>query len=259
MAGSTAQLHERWHQELGAQFKKSGVTCTFEGVSCLGRCDRAPAMLVSRHDPKNEKQSFHEAVFGIRTQSPELAWKHLRESLAKICAGAPLSLCKRTTEAEPFVADADADYQVVRNADWHIDLYERSELQPYAVVRNYLEQHSRAIFPSKIDDVVKDDSKVEHEHPMLYRLKTAWLLGMGGAGAPAYNKWKDVWVSPETEKYIVRWTPLFGQKTNDPSLHFRQSSVLANRLLLWASWRLVTLFTPGETEAGSAGEQPAKG
>src|SRR5207248_2156018 len=41
------------------------------------------------------------------------------------------------------------------------------------------------------------------KHPWLARLDPAALLGMGGAGVPAYRKWLDVWQADGDEKYIV--------------------------------------------------------
>jgi len=44
---------------------------------------------------------------------------------------------------------------------------------------------------------------VLNAHPFLAELKAANVLGMGGAGAPAYGKWLDVWLQSGPEKYVV--------------------------------------------------------
>jgi formate dehydrogenase beta subunit len=146
-----------------------------EGVSCLGRCDRAPACSVSRH---GGDRSFHDHVY----------------------AGRPAAELRRVTLAiangdtpEP---DTDTGYVPHGNqTDWQIDVYRtRPEFgnRTYRAVRDYLQAHP---------DPVR--GKDPRQHPWLCRLDPAGLLGMGGAGVPAYRKWLDVWQADGDEKYVV--------------------------------------------------------
>src|SRR5207302_8911913 len=72
-----------------------------------------------------------------------------------------------------------------------IDVYRDGE-RSYRAVREYLQE-----FPTPIR------GKDPKEHPWLARLDPSGLLGMGGAGVPAYRKWLDVWQAAGDEKYVV--------------------------------------------------------
>jgi NADH:ubiquinone oxidoreductase subunit F (NADH-binding) len=80
--------------------------------------------------------------------------------------------------------------------DWQIDVYrthrEKFGDRTYKAVELYLQEFPGAI---RGRDVKK--------HPWLARLDPAGLLGMGGAGVPAYRKWLDVWQAEGDEKYVV--------------------------------------------------------
>ncbi|MBN9118121.1 MAG: NAD(P)H-dependent oxidoreductase subunit E [Planctomycetes bacterium] len=205
--------------------RETGRTIRVEGVSCLGRCDRAPAMWVECHPmPRDE----HAWVYCGRGRSG------LERALRALAAG---------TRPTP---DADADYLVFTNRDrafgghvphpeaaasshaeipapdWDINPYgpsgRRSEsavvwpagqdgLRPeYAAVWRYAQFTMAAggtpLAPRGLSG--KDlDRFADDRHPFLHELRVSGLLGMGGAGAPAYGKWLDVWQQPGPEKYIV--------------------------------------------------------
>jgi NADH:ubiquinone oxidoreductase subunit F (NADH-binding)/NADH:ubiquinone oxidoreductase subunit E len=146
-----------------------------EGVSCLGRCDRAPACSIDRHDGD---RSFHDHVYAGRSASD------LRRVALSVIDG-------KTPEP-----DTDAAYIPHGNqADWQIDVYRtRPEFgdRTYRAVRDYLQAHPDPI-----------RGKDPRQHPWLGRLDPAGLLGMGGAGVPAYRKWLDVWQADGDEKYVV--------------------------------------------------------
>ena len=146
-----------------------------EGVSCLGRCDRAPACSVSRHGSGD----FHDYVYAGRSADD------LRRIALGIIDGG---------EAER--PDTDARYQPFGNqADWQIDVYRtRPEFgdRTYRAVRDYLQENPAPV-----------RGREPRQHPWLCRLDPAGLLGMGGAGVPAYRKWLDVWQAAGDEKYVV--------------------------------------------------------
>lgn len=165
-----------------------------EGVSCLGRCDRAVACSVSRSAKRRPEQSeehyleakgrdFHDHIYaGHDAEEMEIL-------VAAIVKG----------NATPR-ADLDAKHKVDRSA-WQIDCYAKKaddtqEFEEYAAVTKLLKE-SPPLPPQG----------AKAYHPWLDTLKEAGLLGMGGAGMPAYLKWSAVWkaaaVDGTNEKYIV--------------------------------------------------------
>jgi NADH:ubiquinone oxidoreductase subunit F (NADH-binding)/NADH:ubiquinone oxidoreductase subunit E len=165
-------------------------------VSCIGRCDRAPVVCMSRHAPHDPDHhadthehapgevapdgSFHEFVYVRRSE------EGFRKIALAVIAG----------EAPPK-PDLDAAYDRPGNvADWKIDVYRTHQDKfgdrTYKAVEKYLQDYPA---PVRGKDVKK--------HPWLCRLDPAGLLGMGGAGVPAYRKWLDVWQAEGDEKYVV--------------------------------------------------------
>jgi NADH:ubiquinone oxidoreductase subunit F (NADH-binding)/NADH:ubiquinone oxidoreductase subunit E len=77
----------------------------------------------------------------------------------------------------------DNDPSPASSTDWQIDPYPK---QPdYGAARNFIERPDAERF--------------------LKELETSGLLGMGGAGAPAWRKWTDVFqaTAPDGQKYVV--------------------------------------------------------
>jgi formate dehydrogenase beta subunit len=188
--------------------KRTGEKVCVEGVSCLGRCDRAPAVWVEK---LNMPEGEHAWVYCNRDRAV------LEDVLRKLVAG-----------EEPPAADPDIKYTPHTNvnrgyssppvgegeepavpaAGWSLDVYGRQRWpRDYRAVKrftDYLKKLSRPLLPPPRELGAKElESYVQRYHPLLWELKTANLLGMGGAGAPAYQKWLDVWREPGTEKYIV--------------------------------------------------------
>jgi formate dehydrogenase beta subunit len=143
-----------------------------EGVSCLGRCDRAVACMISRHGEGH----FHDHVYAGRSG------KELKRIALDIVEG-----------RNPETPDADAKYVPFGNqSDWQIDPYPDAKSRTYQAVKEYLQAHPEPI-----------RGRDPKQHPWLCRLDPAGLLGMGGAGVPAYRKWLDVWQAAGEEKYVV--------------------------------------------------------
>jgi NADH:ubiquinone oxidoreductase subunit F (NADH-binding)/NADH:ubiquinone oxidoreductase subunit E len=169
----------------------TGKKVCVEGVSCLGRCDRAPAAWAERH-PLPE--GVHAWVYTNRTR------EQLEAVLRKLAVG-----------DEPPAADPDTAFAPHTNLDratWDIDVYARQQWpRDYRAVGWFaetLDAVRKPIAPPPRGLSGKEvDRYVEENHPALRELKRAGLLGMGGAGAPAYQKWLDVWREPAGEKYVV--------------------------------------------------------
>jgi len=163
------------------------------GTSCLGRCDRAPAVCVSRHDHHDHSKSFHDRVYA------GLSEKDLRITLDTIIAG--------DSEVPEDTPDITRN---ISNANWKIDVYALDpDLadKPYAVAKRYLAAFP-AVVPQPTDPSIRGNAKalagyIREKHPWLAQLDVSNLQGMGGAGMKAYEKWRDVWGEPAPIKYIV--------------------------------------------------------
>src|SRR5205823_786611 len=93
---------------------------------------------------------------------------------------------------------------------WDINVYGKDGTAPsYAAVRKFVQfledrEARREPFGAAPRLGGEELEKyAEQHHPLLWELKLATLLGMGGAGAPAYQKWLDVWQQAGPEKYVV--------------------------------------------------------
>ena len=188
LAGSAELIHSK---EAGLRrFAKTGEhSVVVEGTSCLGRCDRAPACTISRHNHDDANASFHDRVYAGKSAG------ELQEIVRAIVAGGP-----------PPADTPDAGRGMPR-ANWEIDPYARRpelKARPFAAARDYLEKYP-AIVPPPPAGLKAEQVKeyIKTRQPMLLQLEAAALLGMGGAGAPAYQKWLDVWQARGDAKYIV--------------------------------------------------------
>ncbi len=192
---------------LAKQLSKQGAEVSVEGVSCLGRCDRAPAVWVEmRPMPEHE----HAWVYCNRTRA------ELETVLRNLAAGedpppadpdikyAPFTNENRPHEPRPVAAGVPP----VVAAGWSLDVYGRQKWpRDYRAVKrftDYLKNLPRPLLSPPREMSGKElEAYIQKYHPLLWELKTANLLGMGGAGAPAYQKWLDVWRETGTEKYVV--------------------------------------------------------
>jgi len=138
-----------------------------EGVSCLGRCDRAPALAVEIHRAGREGETR------LYTGHPPGEARALLMGL--LAGGAPAS-------------DLDADHDDGRA--WEIDVYQG---KPGYTAALQLAERVRA------GDAAAEAARRE----VIERLRAAGLLGMGGAGGRTYKKWSDVLTAAGDEKYVV--------------------------------------------------------
>ena len=138
-----------------------------EGVSCLGRCDRAPAMAVELH------RAGQGADTRVYTGHSATEARALVRGL--LAGGAP-------------PADLDADHDDGRA--WEIDVY--GGTSDYRAARELAER-------------VRGEglAAAGARHEVIERLRVAGLLGMGGAGGRTHKKWNDVLTAAGDEKYVV--------------------------------------------------------
>ncbi|HET6574311.1 MAG TPA: NAD(P)H-dependent oxidoreductase subunit E [Fimbriiglobus sp.] len=136
-------------------------------VSCLGRCDRAPAVCVNRHAVGAE---VHDALYLGRPAA------EVETAVLALADGQP-----------PPAPNRDADRP--RAGDpWRIDVS-----PAYEAARRYLRELRQA----------EDPAAALGRIDLIAKLKLSGLRGMGGAGAPAWKKWDDVARAAGAEKYIV--------------------------------------------------------
>ncbi len=158
-------------------------------ASCLGRCDRAPAMLIEGPVCLNEGPvSLNKGP--VSSNKGNAAMSHgpsqrlvvgrevhvYREIVAKVLAGEQVQTDRDAERAEQTLAESQID--CYRASGSYVGIASK-----YAAVRGFL------LDPST--------------ERIIQSLKTAGLLGMGGAGAPAYSKWDEARLAPGDTKYVV--------------------------------------------------------
>jgi NADH:ubiquinone oxidoreductase subunit F (NADH-binding)/NADH:ubiquinone oxidoreductase subunit E len=138
-----------------------GSKIAVKEVSCLGQCDRAPAISVNDH------------VF------PHATGERASELTAAALAGEELaSMNYWDEEQSPSYFSAVSENPAAGFAS-----------DPYTDGRRY--------------GVVRDLLNTQDWDGVLRTLKTAGLVGMGGAGFPTATKWNTVRKAPGSEKYVV--------------------------------------------------------
>jgi formate dehydrogenase beta subunit len=147
------------------------------GVSCLGRCDRAPAARVSHHVAGHDE---HHGVFNYFGRTSD-----------EIAAAAKALL---SGASEPAVSpDHDADLPD-QSDTWQINLYAgQPRDQRYAALRQVAAAIGRG----------EASGDAQRDRIIRAALKNAVLLGMGGAGGQAFKKWCEVREAAGERKYVV--------------------------------------------------------
>jgi NADH:ubiquinone oxidoreductase subunit F (NADH-binding) len=138
------------------------------GVSCLGRCDRPVAALLSRHDALTNGHGGHEHLF------------------TELGTRVPLAgLVDRAMTGQPL--HGDHDKRTDERPNWQIDVYypgHGGNLEPYAAVKRFLKGELNA-------------------EQVIAQIKNAGLVGMGGAAARTFNKWQEVRNARGETRYVI--------------------------------------------------------
>jgi NADH:ubiquinone oxidoreductase subunit F (NADH-binding)/NADH:ubiquinone oxidoreductase subunit E len=165
--------HLRGAAELTARLRAvaDGRTVRVNEVSCLGRCDRAPAVCLNRRAGHGDE--VHDAFYLGR--SPD----DVENAVRTAASGAPVP-----------PPDRDAD-RPLTCPDWTIDVYKGTAT--YAAAEHY----------QRLLRIVDDPTAARQGLDIIPKLKLSGLRGMGGAGAPAWKKWDDVARAAGDVKYIV--------------------------------------------------------
>ena len=177
---------------------ETGLAVRVSGVSCLGRCDRAPALWVER-----------QAADG--PEAPRVYCARDRKTLGQTV--------RRLVSSRPADPDGDAMFETNTNAgrgyspaprpgelrapNWEVDPYARDGRPPnYAAVRRYV-QHVRPPAAGR------SCARADRRGPRPGRRRSPPLPGRdegrecprdGRGRAPAYGKWLDVWLQAGPEK-----------------------------------------------------------
>jgi NADH:ubiquinone oxidoreductase subunit F (NADH-binding)/NADH:ubiquinone oxidoreductase subunit E len=167
--------------KLTAETREYGAKVNVCGVSCLGRCDRAPAVRIIQHQPGGHAADDHShrvrALLG--RPLPEVI-----EVVRKVVEG---------NSSDSLPDDRDTLLTLSQPADqWRINPYESvSTSDRYSSIRRFV-------------DAGKTDALREAERDRIIKaLETANLLGMGGAGGRTYKKWQEVREPRSERKFVI--------------------------------------------------------
>ncbi len=141
-------------------------------ASCLGRCDRAPAVLIHSMDPSTagtHTDRWNDTLL-VGKDAPQIQ-----------------DAIERLQRGERVAGDTD-QYTAVRAMD-------RSEIDCYRKLKTDSN-------PTKYQAVRKFISDPD-PNAVIGALKLSGLFGMGGAGMPASSKWDEAKRAPGSTKYVV--------------------------------------------------------
>jgi NADH:ubiquinone oxidoreductase subunit F (NADH-binding)/NADH:ubiquinone oxidoreductase subunit E len=180
-----AELTERLCS-VAAEF--GGGRITVHQVSCLGRCDMAPVALVELH--RSNHPTHARILRSPHRGDPET---HLRELIKLDESGADLPAEELDRSSRHWRIDPYAELREGQGAG---AAKQRSagSWPPYRAARS---------FAGRLNAATSPDERKAAANELIDALRIAELRGMGGAGVPAFQKWKDVRDAKGEPKYIV--------------------------------------------------------
>jgi NADH:ubiquinone oxidoreductase subunit F (NADH-binding)/NADH:ubiquinone oxidoreductase subunit E len=145
-------------------------------VSCLGRCDRAPAAVVET----------------VSLPSSRQAAEHEEYLIAPATQGRLAATVATLKQGKEPPHDSDASYRTEAHRSWQIEAYPQATGidDRYQTIRQFLALNTSAEREAFRDQV-------------LTALETGNLLGMGGAGGRSWKKWGEVRGAQGERKYVV--------------------------------------------------------
>jgi NADH:ubiquinone oxidoreductase subunit F (NADH-binding)/NADH:ubiquinone oxidoreductase subunit E len=202
LAGSGTTL-----RELETVF--AGKPVSVKGVSCLGRCDRAPAACVSVAGSEHEHYYLGRSVDELK----QIADRYLHKELPAVDHDADLPYSSTDWVIEPY-RDHLPDYAAVLKSvavrdeavsaatrvlagkfRWSMGQIEQFQ-QGAIYQRSELHRDPKVIEAVRCwrteDDWAKGPELAGWSDTLLNEIADADLRGMGGAGIPATQKWRDV-------------------------------------------------------------------
>jgi formate dehydrogenase beta subunit len=163
-----------------------------DGVSCLGRCDGAPAVLIELHRKGQRDRALvlqRPAVgeYAARLKAIIAAHHEGRE-----LASDPLDRSPGPWRIDPYLGlGSDESGGIAPKAS-----PASSSREPYAAV---------SVFAAALKEAADSVARRAVGQGLIDELKTSDLRGMGGAGRPAFSKWGEVRDESERAKqtYII--------------------------------------------------------
>ena len=206
--------------ELIREFKQSAKEIEVpkidvQGVSCLGRCDRAPAALVGSifDEPDSTRQG---ATSGRRRNEITRYYVNVDQPKLAALVKQTVSAVNRNDEQALPNAETDVAWHPDQVEAWSIDVYRgQPERDCYKTIRQFIERQKVSATDDtwKVDEATRENIERElrgsiqqmdqESQRIICSLFTANLLGMGGAGGRAYKKWFEVFQAKGDTKYIV--------------------------------------------------------
>lgn len=201
MAGSGKMLREL--ESIG------GDHVAVEGVSCLGRCDRAPAACVAVTGTEHEYYYLGRSG----TELKEIAGNWLRGEPPPANQDADQPFSPTPTTIDPYTGNTPAYAAIMRALalrDQALDVAVKALSQKPGWTQDKLEKFRQGAAFAKVESTMAPDvAQAVHSwlteddwaqgpelagwsETLLNELKEADLRGMGGAGIPAAQKWRDV-------------------------------------------------------------------
>ena len=172
-AQMTAEIQQAFAQEIAGGRVK---VCS---VSCLGRCDRAPAVRIHQQAAGDNGHVGSGLVNCFGQSGNEVA-----AITRRLIAG---------EEVSGGSVDCDADLPDA-TPDWKINVYAgQPREQRYQALRRVIEAVRRG----------SAAADAERDRVIRSALKNAVLLGMGGAGGQAFKKWCEVREAAGQRKFVV--------------------------------------------------------
>ena len=187
----------------------AGEQVTVQGVSCLGRCDRAPAACVAVEGAEHESYFLGRSL----VEWQEIVAAAVGEALPPHDEDAALAVDSASWRVDPYASEA-RDYLAVRKAlaardasleaaaqilklgGWSVGQVEQfrdASVRQRRVAFAMEPEITEAVLAWQTESGwAKGGTLGGWADAFLDELKAADLRGMGGAGIPATQKWRDV-------------------------------------------------------------------
>ena len=174
----SSKLIADWKQDLATDIAAGRASVC--GVSCLGRCDRAPAVRIHQHHAGSESR---------RRASRRLLL--LRPASDEVAAAAKSLLQVRTHRRRSPTTTLICP--MLRQRGRSISMPGKPREERYQALKRVIEAIRRGTAAGD----------AERDRIIQSALKNAVLLGMGGAGGQAFKKWCEVREAVGERKYVV--------------------------------------------------------
>ena len=189
--------------ELRARLLKPRVELGW--VSCLGRCDGPPAVLVELHATGNPDKSRVVTCPNVGSST-----ERLRAVISAHLSGAPLP--PDPVDRSPLSGLIDPYRPRSPESQAH---------EPYAAARRFADSLKKA---------GDDASRVAVGDALVETLKTSDLRGMGGAGRPVFSKWAEV--REESKRALATYLICNGDESEPSTFKDRELLLRAPHLVI---------------------------